>query len=86
MYGPLHLSDLAGYAASLLVFATFYMKSMVPLRLVGIASNLAFIIYALIGGLTPILLLHGALLPLNILRLLALRRQMLLDKMQALQP
>ena len=65
--------ELSGYVASLLVFAAFYMKSMVPLRLVAIASNLAFIVYALHGGLMPVLLLHGALLPLNVLRLLERR-------------
>ncbi len=68
--------DLSGYVASLLVFAAFYMTSMVPLRLVAIASNLAFIVYALQGGLMPVLLLHGALLPLNVLRLLERRRFM----------
>jgi len=67
-------ADLFGYSASLLVFATFYMKSMIPLRLTAIASNIAFISYAWINGLTPILILHGALLPLNVLRLIEQRR------------
>ncbi len=67
-------ADLFGYAASILVFGTFYMKRMMPLRFTAIASNLAFISYAWAYGLTPILLLHGALLPLNIVRLLELRR------------
>lgn len=67
--------ELSGYAASLLVFAAFYMKGMVPLRLVAIASNAAFIIYALASGLMPILLLHGALLPLNVARILELLRR-----------
>ncbi len=67
-------ADLFGYAASILVFGTFYMKRMMPLRLTAIASNLAFISYAWAYGLTPILLLHGALLPLNIMRLVELRR------------
>lgn len=62
-----------GYVASVLVFTTFYMKTMVPLRLVAIGSNVAFIIYALWGGLTPILILHALLLPLNTLRLVQLR-------------
>lgn len=61
--------EIAGYIASLLVFTTFYMKTMVPLRLIGIASNLAFIIYASLEGLVPVLVLHALLLPLNILRL-----------------
>jgi hypothetical protein len=66
-------ADLFGYVASILVFGTFYMKRMMPLRVTAIASNLAFISYAWAYGLTPILLLHGALLPLNILRLVELR-------------
>ena len=67
------LGEVFGYIASVLVFATFYMKTMVPLRLVAIASNVAFIIYASVGGLTPILILHVMLLPLNVLRLLEIR-------------
>ena len=41
------------------------MEQMVPLRLTAIAGNVTFIAYAWGNGLTPILLLHGALLPLN---------------------
>jgi len=70
----MHLAELFGYAASLLVFATFCMKRMLPLRLVAIASNIAFIGYAWLNGLGPVLLLHGALLPLNVMRLLELQR------------
>ncbi|HEY2876594.1 MAG TPA: cyclic nucleotide-binding domain-containing protein [Reyranella sp.] len=66
--------DLFGYFASFLVFSTFYMRRMVPLRLTAIASNVAFISYAWLGHLTPILILHGALLPLNLFRLVELRR------------
>ena len=68
------VGELFGYIASVLVFATFYMKTMLPLRTVAIASNIAFIIYALWGGLTPVLILHVLLLPLNTLRLFQLRR------------
>ena len=62
-----------GYCASLLVFCTFYMKTMIPLRCVAIASNVAFITYGLAGGIYPVLVLHAVLLPLNAHRL----RQML---------
>jgi hypothetical protein len=65
------IGDLFGYVASFLVFATFYMKRMSALRVTAIASNVAFLGYAWYQGLTPILVLHAALLPLNILRLLA---------------
>jgi CRP-like cAMP-binding protein len=65
--------EVFGYIASVLVFATFYMRTMVPLRLVAMASNVAFIIYASIGGLAPILILHVMLLPLNAMRLFQIR-------------
>ena len=71
-------AELAGYTASLLVFATFCMKTLIPLRLVAIASNVAFIVYGAMENLLPILVLHCALLPLNSLRtyeqIVALRR------------
>jgi CRP/FNR family cyclic AMP-dependent transcriptional regulator len=65
----MHTAELVGYLASLLVFATFYMKTMMPLRVVAIASNVAFISYGYLGGMAPILILHVALLPLNLWRL-----------------
>lgn|GEM_PF-2791206 len=64
-----HIAEGAGYAASLLVFLTFYMKTMVPLRIIGICSNFAFIAYGYLDGLYPVLILHLILLPLNVLRL-----------------
>ncbi len=63
-----HWSELAGYLASVLVFLTFCMKTIVPLRMLAISSNIAFIVYAVAAGLMPVLLLHATLLPLNILR------------------
>jgi CRP/FNR family transcriptional regulator, cyclic AMP receptor protein len=62
--------DAWGYLASGLVLATFCMQAMVPLRIMAICSNLAFIIYGYRAGLTPVLLLHLALLPTNLVRLL----------------
>ncbi len=67
--------EIAGYGASLLVFATFYTRGMLTLRVIAIASNAAFIAYALCDGLMPVLLLHSALLPLNVARLVELRRR-----------
>lgn len=65
--------DMAGWVAGALVLVTFYLKTIIPLRTVAIASNLAFIGYGLLAGLTPIVVLHTLLLPLNILRLHQLR-------------
>ncbi len=59
-----------GYLASLLVLATFSMRGMVPLRVMAIASNVAFIGYASLLGIGPVLLLHALLLPMNVHRLL----------------
>ncbi|MGI1661553.1 Crp/Fnr family transcriptional regulator [Palleronia sp. KMU-117] len=62
-------ADALGYVAAALVFLTFLMKTMVTLRIIAIASNIAFILYAASAGLAPILVLHGLLLPLNLARL-----------------
>jgi CRP/FNR family cyclic AMP-dependent transcriptional regulator len=62
-----------GYLASLLVFSTFYMKTMIPLRCVAIASNVVFMTYGLTGRIYPVFLLHAILLPLNLLRLRQVR-------------
>lgn len=65
-----------GYLASLLVLATFCMRDMSTLRLVAIASNLAFIGYAVLADIVPVLLLHTLLLPINLYRFVqALPRQ-----------
>ena len=63
------VAEVSGYVAAVLVFMTFYMKTMVPLRIVGICSNCAFIMYGYLDGLYPVLILHLILLPLNSLRL-----------------
>jgi CRP/FNR family cyclic AMP-dependent transcriptional regulator len=65
--------EVAGYGASALVFSAFYMKAMVPLRAIAIASNVAFMGYGLGASLYPVLILHAVLLPLNCLRLLQMR-------------
>jgi hypothetical protein len=65
---------LTGYVAASLVFLTFYMKGMIPLRVVALCSNVAFLIYAFGVHLAPIAVLHGALIPVNIVRLIAAMR------------
>jgi hypothetical protein len=65
--------ELAGYLASALVFLTFYMKTMIPLRVIGILSNVAFMTYGLGGRLYPVFILHAILLPLNGMRLVQMR-------------
>jgi CRP/FNR family cyclic AMP-dependent transcriptional regulator len=66
-------AELVGYMAAGCVFVTFYMKTMVPLRVAGIVSNVLFITYGYAVLAYPVLFLHLVLLPLNVFRL----RQML---------
>lgn len=63
--------DVIGCIAAILVALTFYMRSMVALRSLAIASNVFFIIYAYCTTpvLYPILYLHMFLMPLNGYRL-----------------
>ena len=64
--GPI---DILGYSAALLVFITFCMRTLISLRIVAAASNIAFIGYAVGADLYPILILHVVLLPMNLFRL-----------------
>lgn len=66
--------EAAGYFASALVFATFCMKTMIPLRLAAIASNVAFIVYGFTGHIYPVFILHSVLLPMNIWRTIEMLR------------
>ena len=72
--------QIAAWLAAALVFASFFMNTIVPLRSLAIVSNVVFICYALLGvhhgifdKVLPILVLHLALLPLNITRLSEVR-------------
>jgi hypothetical protein len=65
--------ELAGYVACALVFLTFYMRTMIPLRVVGILSNVAFMTYGLAAQVYPVFVLHAILLPMNCVRLVQMR-------------
>ena len=60
--------------AGLLVCVSFFMKTIIPLRMVAIASNLGFIIFGILLRSWPVLLLHCALLPINFYRLVEMVR------------
>jgi CRP/FNR family transcriptional regulator, cyclic AMP receptor protein len=68
------MADLLGYVASSAVLASFVMRTMIPLRLVAILSNILFLSFGYIQNIHPVLFLHLALLPINVWRLLALRQ------------
>lgn len=66
--------EAVGYLASSLVLAAFCVREMLPLRILAIASNLAFMSYGWVADVRPVLLLHLVLLPTNLLRLWQLLR------------
>jgi CRP/FNR family cyclic AMP-dependent transcriptional regulator len=65
--------NLVGYAGSSVVLATFCMKTMRPLRILALASNVLFVVYGFFGGIYPVLILHVVLFPINLARLLHLQ-------------
>ena len=65
------MADLLGYAASCAVLASFLMRTMVPLRLVAILSNMLFLVFGYVENIHPVFFLHMALLPINAWRLIA---------------
>ena len=73
--------EIVGYIGALLTFATYSMKRMIPLRIIGILSNIFFAAYGFLAPVYPQLVLHIVLLPLNVVRL----REMLqlIDKVKA---
>jgi hypothetical protein len=65
------MSNMLGYAASCAVLASFLMRTMVPLRLVAILSNVLFAAFGYVQNIHPVFLLHMVLLPINAWRLFA---------------
>jgi len=68
------MTDLIGGIACILVLMTFCMRDMSRLRLIAIASNIAFVVYAVRADLMPVLALHSILLPINLLAINSMRR------------
>jgi len=72
-FSQLRWYEYVGYGASIFVALSFYMKTIIPLRLLALCSNVTFLVYGLFGGLPPVFLLHLFLFPLNIVRLLQMK-------------
>jgi hypothetical protein len=70
--------QLLGYAAALvagvLVCVACFMKTIIPLRVVALGSNVGFILFGLVTKSWPVLLLHAVLLPINLYRLAEMLR------------
>lgn len=63
------VTDVMGWAAAGLTFATFFCRDMLRLRLLALAANVAFIAFGALAGILPVLVLHLALVPVNLRRL-----------------
>ena len=69
--------DFLGYAAAAAVLATFCMRTMIPLRILALVSNVLFCLYGYFDNLPPVLILHLILLPVNLYRLIQFQRLVL---------
>lgn len=65
----MHWIDALGYFGALLTIGTYSMKTMIPLRIIGICANVVFLTWGLSGNIYPSIFLHLVLLPLNATRL-----------------
>jgi hypothetical protein len=63
------VTDTLGWLAASLTLVTFSMRTMMPLRISAVASNVFFILYGWQAALTPVFALHCVLLPFNLFRL-----------------
>jgi CRP/FNR family transcriptional regulator, cyclic AMP receptor protein len=70
----MELADALGYLGMVLLVASSSMRTMTPLRVLSIASNLTFIGYSLVEGLLPLFILCSLLLTINSIRLLQMQR------------
>jgi CRP-like cAMP-binding protein len=70
----LELQELLAYISSGLLVSTFYMKTMIPLRVTAIAANICLIVFTAATGLYPALVIQAFALPLNVWRLVQIQR------------
>lgn len=67
--GAFHWINLIGYIAAAVSIWAMYRKTMIPLRLGAIFSNIGLLIFGLMSESYPTIALHVILLPLNTVRL-----------------
>jgi CRP/FNR family cyclic AMP-dependent transcriptional regulator len=65
----IEIIQIIGFVGAALMVVTLAMKTMIPLRAVGVISSVFQIAFALLSGITPMLIQHSVLLPMNAYRL-----------------
>jgi CRP/FNR family transcriptional regulator, cyclic AMP receptor protein len=66
--------EVLGYVASAFVVATYFVRTMMPLRYFAICANVLFICYGLLAGIYQVFFLHLILFPINTVRLIQIRQ------------
>lgn len=61
-------ATVSGLIAGALIVVSSFVRTMIPLRWLAVASNLGFVVYGALHPSLPLLLLHATLLPINIFR------------------
>lgn len=74
VFGFLSLAEIVGYVGNVVVIVTYSMRTMIPLRMLGMCSNAVFLLYSWLLGLVPLMILQCILLPLNGYRLYQMLR------------
>lgn len=70
----LGLVEAIGWIAALATLITYAMRTMLPLRMAALVSNVFFFIYAAIEGIYPTMVMNAILLPINLYRIYDIRR------------
>lgn len=66
--------EAVGFCGSALAILTYWMREMIPLRIAAVLGCLCFLVYALLIGSYPLILMEATLLPINLYRLAELLR------------
>ena len=69
-----HWAVALGYVGAALSILASSMRTMIPLRCLGLVTNCVFLVYGGMLGLYPTLIVNGVLLPLNATRLVQMLR------------
>jgi hypothetical protein len=67
------IANLAAAAGIILTIVQFWMKTMIPLRVLGIVTNVLFLVYSSLAWVWPTFVLNCIVLPLNVYRLHEMR-------------
>jgi Bacterial inner membrane protein len=72
--------EVIGFCGSALAILTYWMREMIPLRIVAVLGCVCFLAYALLIGAYPLIVMEAILLPINLYRLAELLRPVRLQR------